>query len=76
MQNSKRATCYYHTTDAVSEVELGEQVFTVTRQDDVGLDACGMPHGGIPTCRNTVLKILHVTSLNLTVTTCGRTHQQ
>lgn len=57
MQN-QNTTSNYHSTDTVNEVELGEQVFTVTRQDDIGLAACSMPYGNILTCGNTVFKIL------------------
>ncbi len=35
---TQNTTCNYHTTDTVSEAELGE-VFTVTRQDDARMHA-------------------------------------
>lgn len=51
MQN-QNTTCNYHSTDTVSEVQLGEQVFTVRGQDDICLDVASMPYS------NTVFNIL------------------
>lgn len=61
MQNLN-TTCNYHSTDAVSEVEFGEQVFTVRRQDDICLDACGIPYGNIPPASRLCLKFCNTAS--------------
>lgn len=42
-------TCNYHSTDTVSEVESGEQGFTVRRQDGIRLNAYNKPYGHIAT---------------------------
>lgn len=42
-------------TDTLSEVEEGEQVFTMRRQDGICLVACNMPYGNFPS--NTVFKV-------------------